>query len=122
VWRKDREGRFTFGNERFCKLFGRPQSEILGKTDFDFFSRELAEVYQANDAVVLKSGRAFQTSEITVNAVGDELHIQVIKTPVLDPNGDVIGTQGIFWDVTEQKRLEQALTQATAEIQELRQR
>jgi eukaryotic-like serine/threonine-protein kinase len=122
VWRKDREGRFTFGNARFCKLFGLPLTEILGKTDFDFFSRELAEDYQANDTVVLTTGKAFQTAEVTANAEGEELHIQVIKAPVFDMHGKVVGTQGIFWDVTEHRHLEEALSQATDELEKLRRR
>jgi len=115
VWRKDRESRFTFGNERFCKLFGFPLSEILGKNDFDFFSAELANTYRANDAVVLTTGQPFTTKEIVVNAQG-QLEIQVIKTPVLDAQANIVGTQGVFWDVTDRKLLQQELDDAKAEL------
>src|SRR5258705_7354182 len=46
IFRKDREGRFTFANQQFCKILGRTLEEIVGKTDSDFFPPELAEKYQ----------------------------------------------------------------------------
>ncbi|MCX6927608.1 MAG: PAS domain S-box protein, partial [Verrucomicrobia bacterium] len=37
IFRKDLQGRFTFGNQQFCKILNRSLQEIIGKTDFDFF-------------------------------------------------------------------------------------
>src|SRR5262249_26895620 len=41
VIRKDLQGRFTFANQRLGELLGRPLDQVLGKTDFDIFPREL---------------------------------------------------------------------------------
>src|SRR5205814_2085313 len=46
IFRKDREGRFTFGNTRFCATVGKALEAIIGKTDADFFPAELAAKYQ----------------------------------------------------------------------------
>jgi PAS domain S-box-containing protein len=114
VWRKDRDSRFTFCNPRFCDAFGRPQPEIIGKTDFDFFPRELAEKYRGDDADVLATGKTFETTEDYVNAKGERRLNQVIKVPIFDAHGDIVETQGIFWDVTERQRLQEALRQSEA--------
>ena len=58
ILRKDLQGRFTFANQQFCKILGRPLEEIVGKTDFDFFPRELAEKYQRDDRRVMQTGQA----------------------------------------------------------------
>ena len=42
---------------------------------------------------------------------GDKVYVHVVKTPIFDVHGQVIGIQGIFWDVTERKQIEAALAQ-----------
>ena len=44
ILRKDLKEQFTFANQRFCSMLGKPLEEIIGKTDFDFFPKELAEL------------------------------------------------------------------------------
>jgi len=60
VLRKDREGRFTFANQSFCDLLGKPLAAITGKTDFDLYSEELAEKYRQDDQRVLETGELFE--------------------------------------------------------------
>jgi PAS domain S-box-containing protein len=118
IFRKDLRGRFTFGNSRFLGEIGKTREEVLGKTDFDFFPRELAERYRRDDQGVISSGKPFETVEEHVTPSGEKLYVQVIKTAVQDDTGRVIGTQGIFWDVTEKKRYEQALEVKNKQLEE----
>jgi two-component system sensor histidine kinase/response regulator len=106
---KDLNGRFTFVNQRFCRLLGRSREEIIGRTDFDLFPRELAAQYQADDQRVMATGGTFETTEVNVTPDGEKHWVHVIKTPVLNANGEPIGLQGIFWDVTAGKRAEELL-------------
>jgi len=53
VLRKDLRGRFTFVNRRFCETAGMKPSDVIGKTDFDLYPREMAEKFQADDRRVL---------------------------------------------------------------------
>jgi PAS domain S-box-containing protein len=109
VWRKDLKGRFIFANQRFCDTLGKPLEQVIGKTDFHFFPPELAAKYRADDARVHETGGLVETTEDHVTTAGERLYVQVVKAPVLDAHGKVIGTQGIFWDLTEWKRTQEEL-------------
>ncbi|MEI7729641.1 MAG: PAS domain S-box protein [Verrucomicrobiota bacterium] len=108
LFRKDREGRFTYANQRFCHILGRPFDEIKGKTDFDFFPHELALKYQRDDLRVMETRETLDTIEANQVKEGKK-YVHTIKTATLDANGNVVGIQGIFWDVTERKRTEEQL-------------
>ncbi len=111
VLRKDLEGRFTFANRSFCALLGKPLSEILGKTDFDFYPEELATKYRRDDRHVATTGVLFE--DVERNQKGDEVrYVRVMKSAVRDAAGRIVGTQAVFWDVTEQKWAQEHLQQA----------
>jgi PAS domain S-box-containing protein len=105
---KDLEGRFTFANSRACETLGAPLDAILGKTDYDFFPPALAAKYQADDRLVLASGKTHETVEGHQGAAGLQF-VQVIKSPVRDAGGRLAGIQVVFWDVTEKALLEEKL-------------
>jgi len=103
IFRKDLQGRFTFGNQQFCRSLGRSLEEIVGKTDYDFFPAELASKYQRDDHIVLASGKMYQTVEEHQPPGGGKLYVQVVKTPIRGVDGAIMGLQGIFWDITQQQ-------------------
>jgi len=121
VWRKDAAGRFTFGNEGFCATTKRSLAELIGKTDFDIFPAELAAMYRRDDDWVMTTGKPLQATEKHQTAKGETLHVQVFKLPVHDGQGRIVGTQGIFWDASDRKRLEEALAKTSAELAEIKQ-
>jgi PAS domain S-box-containing protein len=112
IVRKDLAGRFTFANEFFCRTIGKPMAEVLGKTDLDLFPAELAAKFRRDDELVAASGKLFETVEQNRNASGENIYVQVIKTPLFDAGDQVIGIQIVFWDVTERKRAEARLEEA----------
>lgn len=116
VFRKDTGGRFTFANQQYCTHYHCKLEEILGKTDFDFFPKELAEKYQKDDQRVMATGQTYEFTE-EHHPFGQEQQVtHVVKTPLYNAHGEIIGLQGIFWDVTEQVRAEEKIRRTTAEL------
>lgn len=116
ILRKDLEGRFTFANTAFCKLLGKPLEEIIGKTDLDFYPKVLAKKYRADDRKIIETGGTFD--DIEKHRKGRKtLYVHVLKTPVHDADGNIIGTQAIFWDVTDKQRAEDKLKRYSAELE-----
>jgi PAS domain S-box-containing protein len=108
---KDLDGRFTFANQKFCAELGTTNESIKGKTDFDFFPKQLAEKYRRDDKAVIESGQVLDVVEEHVTPKGEKLYVQVMKTPLYGPDGKAIGIQGIFWDVTERLRAESRMVE-----------
>jgi PAS domain S-box-containing protein len=109
IFRKDVCGRFTFANKRFCEGVGKTLDEIKGKTDFDVFPVELAQKYQRDDQRIFCTGRVLDTVEANQNPDGSKIYVHVVKTPIKNQEGEIIGIQGIYWDVTARKKIEEEL-------------
>ncbi len=116
VFRKDLQGRFTFANQQYCKHYKCRLDDILGKTDFDFFPKELAEKYQKDDNRVIETGQTYEIIEEHQPLGQEKTIVQVVKTPLYGAGGSIIGLQGIFWDITAQKLAEEQIRRANAEL------
>ena len=116
IFRKDLEGHYTFANRQFCRVAGKPVEEILGKTIFDIFARPLAEQRQEDDQRVMTTGEVIEKIEENQFPGRQNEFIHVLKMPILDLNGKIIGLQGMFWDITAQKRAEEQIKQANIEL------
>jgi PAS domain S-box-containing protein len=119
IFRKDLEGRLTFANKRYCETLKRSARELIGKTDFDLFPREMAVKYVGDDHHVLQTGAVLDAVEEHRLPDGAVIHVQVVKTPIHDAHGTIIGTQGIFWDVTEKTRAEAAVKESELRYRKL---
>ena len=73
---------------------------MIGKTDFDVSPAELAEGYRQGDVRILTTGTTYEAIEEVIDAEGVRRRIQIIKLPVRDGQGRIIGTQGIFWTIS----------------------
>jgi PAS domain S-box-containing protein len=117
VWLKNPEGIYLACNARFESMFGALESEIIGKTDYDFMDRALADVFRANDAAAVAEGRArVNEEEVPFAADGHREHLETIKTPMFDENGKLIGVLGISRDISQRKKSEQALRTETERL------
>ena len=112
VFRKDREGRIIFCNQRYCDTLGKPLKELVGCKDHDLFSTELADKYCNDDRWVLQTGLPFHDIEEHPGTDGRKVYVEVLKAPITDADGRRVGIQGMFWDVTSRKRAEQAMREA----------
>jgi two-component system sensor histidine kinase/response regulator len=118
LFRKDRHGRFTFANGPFLAELNLCLAELIGKTDRDIYPAELAEKYMRDDRRVIETGQVFETVEEHIGPDGGRRWVSVLKVPLRDSNQEVIGMQGIFWDVTPRMRAEEELRQAKRRAEE----
>jgi sigma-B regulation protein RsbU (phosphoserine phosphatase) len=120
IFRKDLQYRFTFANQQFCRVLGKPLEEIIGKTDFDFFPEEMAEKYQRDDRLVLETGQPYETVEEHQPPGSGKIYVHVVKTPLRNADGAIIGLQAIFWDITQQRMAEERIRKANAALAQSR--
>ena len=117
VFWKDREGRFLGCNKAFAAQLGEDDPAwVVGKTDFDFsVPREEAEAYRADDQEVMASNHPkLHIIEPLQKADGTRLWIETSKAPLLDADGKPSGVLGIYADITERVRMEEALKSSEA--------
>ncbi|MDN3511366.1 MAG: PAS domain-containing protein [Candidatus Jettenia sp.] len=100
IFYKDKNLMYVSCNESLAEDLHIRPDEIYGKTDYEFFPKELAEKYRTGDKRVIESGQAEDREEKYIKD-GQELIIRMVKTPMRDEKGDIIGISGIFWDITE---------------------
>jgi PAS domain S-box-containing protein len=106
VFRKDREGRFTYVNSRFCALMGKTPGELLGKKASDFLPRDLAERVRQDDQRVMQTQTVFDAVEDHLLAGNPKIVLHVLKAPVCNALGEITGVQGILADISGQTELE----------------
>ena len=70
---------------------------------------------------VLESRQGVEVVEQHVTPKGETLYVHTIKTPIFGPDGEPIGIQGIFWDVTERMRAEEQLKENRIALQKFAQ-
>ncbi|MCA9914908.1 MAG: PAS domain S-box protein, partial [Anaerolineae bacterium] len=115
IYRIDPDGKVIFVNETFLENLGTSYQDIIGKTAYDVYPEDLARKYRADDARVLQRGETLRFTEVNVSPVdGQRNYVEVLKTPIYDGSGKIQGIQGVFWDVTERKVMENALRESEA--------
>jgi len=111
IYAKDSEGRYILVNERWEKLTQTPRQEALNKDDFSFFSKEVAEDFRANDAMVAARGTPYTTEELVETPEGNITFLSS-KFPLISNEGEALGICGISTDINERKVAEQKLADA----------
>ena len=124
MFRKTRDGQFDYVNELFCKLKGLSEEEIVGKSPKSWLcmknrkKREAAKTSRAaynglpgteHHEWIMRHGMPIVVEESYPHDNGQVDYFQVVKTPIMDADGNVIGSQGMQFDITQHKRTEEAL-------------
>jgi two-component system, sensor histidine kinase and response regulator len=112
IFSKDANSRFTFANRRFCEDQKKSLAELVGTSDYDHYPEARAKKFEEQEKTVMETRRPFETVERRARPDGESYWLQIIKVPVIDDRGQVIGTQGMYWDVTARERGEEALKAA----------
>ena len=108
IYAKDVDGRFLFINRRFEQLFHLTTDQIIGHTNHEIFSREIADAFRVNDLRVLEENSILEYEEQAPHEDGLHTYLS-IKFPLCDHTGTAYATCGISTDITERKRIEHTL-------------
>lgn len=118
IWLKDTDGRYLACNRRFEQFFGASEADILGKTDYDFVPRELADFFRAKDQAAIEVGGSLENEEeVTYASDGHQEYLQTVKTPFYGSDGHLVGVLGIARNISARKAAENELRQRNAELE-----
>jgi PAS domain S-box-containing protein len=109
IFLKDMQGHYLEVNRQFEQLFGLARHQVLGKTDDEIFPQAQAAAFRANDAEVLRAGRAIAFEEAALYLDGPHTNI-VSKFPLRNAQGVIFAIGGIATDITERREREAMLT------------
>ncbi|MGB6873282.1 MAG: PAS domain S-box protein, partial [Dehalococcoidia bacterium] len=121
IFFKDKDSVYISCNSNFAEDLQIKPAEFSGHTDYDFYPRDLAEKYRADDKRVIESGNTERIEERYIEH-GQERTVETFKTPFIDESGKTVGVLGIFHDITKQKEMERQSHEreiAAARAQEL---
>ncbi|MGQ8335892.1 PAS domain-containing sensor histidine kinase [Sunxiuqinia sp. A32] len=119
IWLKDLNGVYIGCNPRFESFFGAPESEIVGKTDYDFVAKDLANFFRQKDAEAIAANEPRTNHEwVTYASDGHQEYLETIKTPMYDSEGKLIGVLGISRDITTKHKAENELLKAKEKAEE----
>lgn len=119
IYVKDAQSRFLVGNTGVARLMGAPRTEsLVGRTDFDFYPRALAERYYADERLILESGRPLiNREEPVVRPGGEPGWLLTTKAPLRDTHGRTVGLVGMGRDITDRKYEEELHRLSEARLQ-----
>jgi two-component system, sensor histidine kinase and response regulator len=109
---RDPDGVVLACNEAFARIRGLACAQIVGRTMFDLFPPERAAIIVARDAEVLSSLQPSTVDELVACADGTEIFLEILRTPVRDQAGKLIGVLAVGRDITQRKRTEEEIRRA----------
>jgi two-component system, sensor histidine kinase and response regulator len=119
VWLKDPDGLYLACNPRFEALYGEPEAEIIGKTDYDFVGRQEADFFREKDRqAIANGGPSINEEQLNFASDGHRELVQTIKTPMVGSDGKLIGVLGIARDITAARKNEQELTKLALAVEQ----
>lgn len=108
VYVKDRAGRNLFVNRGMLDVFGLREADVIGRTDAEIFPPDIAAGFVQNDARVFARNAPIEFEERAQTPAGERIYLST-KFPLRDARGEPYAICGISTDITERKRIEQAL-------------
>ena len=118
VWLKDKQGVYLSCNTAFERFFGAEEAAIVGKTDYDFVDRALADFFRAKDqAAIAAGGPSINEEWITFATDGHRALVQTTKIPMSTADGQLIGVLGIARDITELRRAQDAINGLNSDLE-----
>lgn len=118
IYFKDLDSRFLkVSKSMYQNLFKKHQSEVIGKTDYDFFTEEHAKpAYEMEQKIILSGEPIIDIVEKETWKDGHITYASTTKMPLRDAAGNIIGTFGVSRDITRLKEMEDAIRLQNMEL------
>jgi len=117
IWFKDLNGVYMQCNRRFEQFFGLQEADIIGKTDYEFVNKDLADFFRQKDKFAIEEGKPCKNEEEIIFANDGHMEqLETIKSPLYNKNGKVLGILGIGRDITERHSNEQTIRLQNEEL------
>ena len=117
IFQKDNSGVYEKCNIAFTKFAGRSKKDIIGKTDYELFSKPVADFFIQKDREMLEKGKPKRNEEWVTYPDGTLVLLDTLKTPFYGPDNALLGLIGVSRDITAYKRAEQQLIRQASAIE-----
>lgn len=119
IFVKDREGRVIFANPATLRMLDKPVGQVVGRTNPEIYADAAsAQLVEASDRSVMESGKVEVIEERILHPQGVKT-VYTTKAPWVGENGKILGLVGISIDITERKRMEDALKEHENQLEAL---
>jgi len=119
VFFKDTEGVYLGCNPTFSEFVGKPKDEILGKTDYDLFDKEVADLFRYFDKQMISHKLPRRNEEWVTYPDGRSVLMDTLKTPYYTDDGLLVGILGISRDITRNKEVEEKLRESETKFSKI---
>ena len=120
LWLKDEKGLYIACNEEFEKFFGAKEKDIIGKTDYDFVDKELAEFFKMHDKKAMEREDTLLNEEwLTYAQTKERFLFETSKKAMKTKDGKTIGVLGLGHNITKRKQKEEELKELNIKTSEI---
>ena len=117
VFVKDEQHQWVLLNDKFCRLMDFDWAQLLGKSDYEFFPKEEADVFWAKDDLVFATGEVVENEERFTDGAG-RLHVLITRKSLhVSPEGRRF-LVGVITDITERKQIEEELRESRQHLEQ----
>ena len=118
VWLKDIDGVYLACNDSFASTRAASIESIIGTRDEDWLPEHVFHHFVKTDHWAMHAGKAITYEENTPNLINPKGDVfEVIKAPMRDTDGNIIGVLGIARSIQERKEAEALLRDTTEQLE-----
>ena len=118
IFFKDLNSNYVGCNLEFSKYLGISENDLIGKNDFNYFSKEMAEKYHEDDRNIIREHKPIRSEEWITMPNGSMRLMDTFKVLYYDKNGEAIGIMVISRDITEREETRLILKEAKERAEE----
>lgn len=118
IWFKNLDGIYVSCNKAFARMLNRTEDNVVGRTEEQLVSRELADFFRHNDQQALKNNELHRYEQLISVNDNEQYLLDTLKVAVRDEQGNAVGILGIGRDVSAQKEAENQLSLAKEKAEE----